>query len=123
LPGSAAAIDNAKEKVVVKVVVGRAVGIAIDEAASTNAIAVGRAAHGKRDSSPLGEVAVRSKQQKTSAPANVIISTLMKDLLAAPSTNDETSFKKVLLTIPTMNNETTFKEVQVCWLCGGTHCD
>jgi hypothetical protein len=48
--------------------VGRAVGIAIDEDVSANAVTVGRAAHGKRDSSNLGEAAVSNKQQTTSAP-------------------------------------------------------
>ncbi len=82
-----------------EVAVGRAVGTAIDEDVSANAVAVGRAAHGKRASSHGEEVAVRNKQQKTSAPVNVTISTQATDPFSTP----------------TKNNETIPEEVQVCW--------
>jgi hypothetical protein len=103
--------------------VGRAVGIVTDEAVSGNTIAVGRGAHGKRGSSHVGEFAVMNKQQKSSVPGNVIISTQTTNLLSTPTSNHETSFKEVFLTTPVTNNDTAFEEEQVCWLCGGTPCD
>ena len=73
---------------------GRAVGTAIDEAVSANAVAVGRAARGKRASSHGEEVAVRNKQRKTSAPVNVMISTQTTNPFSTPTKNNELYLKK-----------------------------
>jgi hypothetical protein len=82
LPRSAAATDTTIERAVVtktEVAVGRAVVSANDEAVSAYAIAVGRAARGKRAFFHGEAVAVRNKQRKTSAPVNVTMSTQTTD--------------------------------------------
>jgi hypothetical protein len=122
-----------QEKLVVKVVEGRAVGIATDDAVSDNAdevavtnnVAVGRGAHRKRYSSHIDEVAVTSNIAVGRGARGKRNSSHIDEVAVTntPTSNHGRSLEEGFLRTLVTNNDSVFEEEQVCWLCGGTPCD
>jgi hypothetical protein len=71
------------------------------EVAATKHVAVGRGAHGMRNSSRLDAVVATN----------------------TPTLNHRRSIEEVFLSTPVTNTDAVIEEEQVCWLCGGTPCD